>query len=200
MERYGEICRAKIPQDPQGVSVGTAALASNAPGMSADIAICLYSWGDLSPKLANASKQNVIVFGLLPGDLNDLSTTGSDQAQAMQSICKPSRHCRCSKRVWYFIILTWCFRKQVLSQCFRDHTPGFRAVNIWQSCFRGAFGVFGLTWDNRQYNRQYISILKNRPISHFRKAFATVSVNVVFTQLLLSFCELGFSFRGHNPA
>ena len=32
---------------------------------------------------------------------------------------------------------------QILSRCFRDHTPGFRAMNIWQNCVRGAFAVFG---------------------------------------------------------
>ena len=32
---------------------------------------------------------------------------------------------------------------QILSRCFRDHTPGFRAMNIWQNCFRGAFAIFG---------------------------------------------------------
>ena len=130
-------------------------------------------------KCLDTSKQNVIVFGLLSGDLNDLSTTGSDQAQAMQSICKPSKHCRCSKQVWYFILLTWC--------C--DHTPGFRA-NIWQSCFHGAFGVFGLTWDNRQYIDNISSILKNHPImpnqplsQSFRKGVCQRGLHAAFAEL-----------------
>ena len=39
---------------------------------------------------------------------------------------------------------------QILSRCFRDHTPGFRAMNIWQNCFRGAFAVFGKFFRSKQ--------------------------------------------------
>ena len=42
----------------------------------------------------------------------------------------------------YLFVLTVVL-SQILSRCFRDHTPGFRAMNIWQNCFRGAFPVFG---------------------------------------------------------
>ena len=49
---------------------------------------------------------------------------------------------RCSKWLMYFTILPWCFHKSFRG-VFRDHTSGFRAMNIWQDCFCGAFAVYG---------------------------------------------------------
>ena len=119
MERYGEICRAKIPQDPQVCQLGLLcwprmhlACLQTLPSVCTAEVTWVQNW-QMPQMPQNKMWSCYIVFGLLSGDLNilnDLTTTGSDQAQAMQSICKPSKHCRCSKRVWYFIILTWCFR------------------------------------------------------------------------------------------
>ena len=54
---------------------------------------------------------------------------------------------QCSKGLYNHIYNVFHYAhmvlSQILSRCFRDHTPGFRAMNIWQNCFRGAFAVFG---------------------------------------------------------
>jgi len=73
---------------------------------------------------------------------------------------------------------------QILSRCFRDHTPGFRAMNIWQNCFRGAFAVFGKFIRSKQpvihvytYDMIYHYFKSlNHPLSRsFRQAFAQLS-------------------------
>ena len=79
-----------------------------------------------------------------------ISRTMSIQKEVGSDVVVPRE--RCSKGLVYSIIFHYTIYtlfiltvvlSQILSRCFRDHTPGFRAMNIWQNCFRGAFPVVG---------------------------------------------------------
>ena len=130
----------------------TAVLASNAPGMSADIAICLYSWGDLSPKLANAKTKcdvfGYAMFGLLSAEMIWLQQLAINRRQ-----CKASASLQSTGTVGVRNQsgISFCSHGSFAStfaMLSRPHSRLSRGEHVWQSCFRGAFGVLGLTRGN----------------------------------------------------
>lgn len=123
-----------------------------------------------------------------------------------------SRSSCCHDSLWTWI---WCRGftpfDQVRSsrQMSRVQSPGISLY--FYGAFKCTFAVisrgehltklllrsFRRIWSNMRQFRMLRYL--NRPIGHFREAFATVYVNLVFAKLSPTFPELRFSFCGHYP-